>query len=90
MTNKIPLSTTNKYIDIMKAKIHTTKVVIEASFLDGHTTCDISFFTSLKKVTHLWNKDPLFFTFIVKPLKMAGVVGFEPTTFGFGDRRSTN
>ena len=29
-------------------------------------------------------------TAIIKSLKLAGAVGLEPTTSGFGDRRSTN
>ena len=32
----------------------------------------------------------LHYTSFIQTIKLAGVAGLEPTTFGFGDRRSTN
>tara|TARA_Y100000996_G_scaffold357310_1_gene298526 strand:- start:228 stop:416 length:189 start_codon:yes stop_codon:yes gene_type:complete len=62
----------------MIAKTHTTIVDPNISFLESHVTFLSSILTSLKYV---------FKNFIILP---AGEEGLEPSTSGFGGRRSTS
>ena len=76
------------HIPIKTAKINTvtTTTMVEplSSSLVGQETFFNSTLTSFKKFTNLPT--------IVDPSlrSMAGLAGFEPTTNGFGDRRSSN
>lgn len=69
----------------MVTMINTMMVVIIVSRRDGQEILVASCRTSFR----YWNGFNFAMTYILK-LGLAGAGGLEPTTCGFGDRRSTN
>lgn len=64
-------------------EINTTFTEEIASAREGHTTF-------LSSATHSLKKRMIFPMTVPSFIKDTGQEGLEPSTFGFGDRRSTN